>query len=252
MFDMETQGPPCHKSFEIPRQLDFLSPAEVSQTLTLIHNLKSHWREYQMASPAGPFFYTLGIPSYEYGFGRRSVSEYLDLSKKIFPILREEFQFLNEKIICFFSDLFKEHVELNSEGFSPPGFHIFESHADLLMQPEGFHVDNQSFWLPWTTSIDRSQSISFTISLEEPSGGSFLQWKNFRYRFREILKTEEGKRHFDQMPLFELAYKKGSLVLHDGFSYHKIGPWKKISPHDRRITHQGHLVKSEKGWMLFW
>jgi len=81
--------------------------------------------------------------------------------------------------------------------------------------------------------LPENDPISFTATVRLPKDGGGLQYK-------------EGDEEF------YLAYKVGEIVVHDGSIMHKIAPFKAFHEDDQRVTMQGHGVKIDDQYVLFW
>ena len=47
-------------------------------------------------------------------------------------------------------------------------------------------------------------------------------------------------------------YTLGQMVLHSGFQLHQVAPTPECGPGDERITLQGHGIKRDGVWQLYW
>ena len=188
-----------------------------------VMGLSSIWDERLPDRP----FYTLGG------------SAYLDIKssdKSTYGYKRKTF---NDTMVHCFGGLYKEVVAVLSDylkipcTFDPslcvPGFHIFFSHPAFVTSGGLWHMDMGHIAL----GLPENDPISFTATVRLPQDGGGLQYK-------------EGDEEF------YLAYKVGEMVVHDGCIMHKIAPLKAFHENDERVTMQGHGVKIDGQYVLFW
>jgi hypothetical protein len=96
-----------------------------------------------------------------------------------------------------------------------------------------------------------SGTLSFTLPIEEPSGGASMAIWPARYQDLARLKLSAVD-YASSRPPQTLTYARGRIVVHDGLILHAIGRAAVPTPEGYRITLQGHGVRSPEGWTLFW
>jgi hypothetical protein len=94
-------------------------------------------------------------------------------------------------------------------------------------------------------------TLSFTLAVEEPTGGASMALWNARYQDALALGFAAGT-YASKHPWRALPYTRGRMVVHDGMILHAVGPARGRAPQGVRITLQGHGVRSSKGWLLYW
>lgn len=174
-------------------------------------------------------FYTLGG------------SAYLDIEREDKTSYEYKQKTFNSSMVHCFGDLYSEvqavlenHLKVPCH-FDPllcvPGFHIFFSHPAFVTTGGVWHMDMGHIQL----GLPENDPISFTATVELPTDGGGLQ-----YKF-----SSNGEEHY-------LPYEVGGMVMHDGCMMHKIAPLKAFHEDDERITMQGHGVKVNGEYVLFW
>ena len=151
------------------------------------------------------------------------------------------------------------------------------------------HVDIQykehiSYWNTYN-EVDLEDQLSFTLPIELPThGGGLWLWDwlkldqeqidNFNFQGDEN-KDEYIKKHMEDMdpreskefwgngsvpleysPIYDtkpmvVPYTVGKLFYHVGHILHQIIPGYKLQPGDRRITLQGHGIKCDGIWKIY-
>lgn len=206
--------------------------------------LKHHWKS---RSERGHFF-TLGAASYLDAVNRRDA--YLKEAREINPVLRENFGWLCERIRKGFEDLLGQPVAYDDE-CALPGFHIFI--FDGVDQTNDQPSSRAHFDMQWMHAIPKcrpERTLSFTLSIEEPSGGCSLAiWP---IHFDTIQPGFDALRYAASRLSQTLQYRRGHMVVHDGLLLHAIGRGSIAAPKGNRITFQGHGARMSESWKLYW
>jgi len=126
------------------------------------------------------------------------------------------------------TDLLKVKASFDS-ALALPGFHIFFAHEAFVREGGLWHMDMGHIQL----GLPDIDPISFTVSVCLPKDGAGMDYK-----------VGDEEHH--------LAYKVGGMVVHDGCMMHRIAPLKSYLDNDERITMQGHGVKIDGEYILFW
>lgn len=222
---------------------EFLSPEECALISGKVLSLQSHWEP-----RLGPYqFATLGCAAYlDGGTG------YADKKSALNPILRETFQDVYERIRLYFCRLLGEEA-FYDEAYSYPGFHLFQLDGTEIAndQPaDRAHFDYQfmEIFADWQNTLE--MPVTFTIPIEEPSSGSSLEMWDLRPEGHAAIDYEH-KEYARTHPSKTVHYSIGRVFTHDGLNLHAMG---KIAPgaRGRRMTLQGHAIKRDKGWLLYW
>jgi hypothetical protein len=199
-----------------------------------IKELKSQWidRTYIGA------MYTLGKSAYLDG-----------------QLTQEEYDANNNLLMLHFSDFYddlleylKKHtgkqVEYKKDGLLP-GFHIFPSSYFIKYPFTSFHLDLQYNNTNWDnySNCDFNNPITFTIPIEIPKDGAGL------YFFDATKDTP--KRTATKSKKIKYNYKLGKIIFHTGHNWHLIAPCN-IKKNEHRITLQGHAIKCNDKWIVYW
>ena len=106
-------------------------------------------------------------------------------------------------------------------------------------------------WMQAIPGHEPQATLSFTLPIEQPSGGACLAVWPARYGDAVRLglaACDYAARH----PWQRVVYERGRIVIHDGRILHAIGPPADPASHGYRITLQGHGVRMPTGWILYW
>ena len=219
--------------------------------------------ENQMRISRAPFW-TLGAVSYLDHV--KDPEQYEKHRNYVNPVMYKKFNWIYE-IICerLQSDL-KEPVVI--DGFlSHPGFHIFSGKTGDLIEQEylelfqeslgSVHVDVQyeehiEYWKTFKR-VDFNNTLSFTIPIKLPSGGGGLYtWEDKVNPYSFNYTTNKNKLDELESPSIPNLYTEGEMIYFIGHLLHQMMPGVKVQPDDRRITVQGHGVKCDGTWRLYW
>jgi hypothetical protein len=203
---------------------------------------------------------TFWIPRYKSHMVRFSTlgfASYLDENQHV-----DDIRIRNQIILENFSDVldlvkdsllpilgsfeFDEHTPI-------PGFHIFESFEDGIdARDTKIHVDIPYQKYQFTkkfTNIDYDNPVNFTLTLELPTdGGGINMWDvvedptHFQLNYDSIVENLKTPEYF--------AYNKGELSYFFGYPIHQIAKKSTIRG-DRRITIQGHGLKCDNKWIIY-
>jgi hypothetical protein len=199
------------------------------------------------------FFCTLGIAAYQ---NTQNIESYFSKTKKLNPTLWNNFESIYIKIKIVFEELFGCKVLYPAYKLSLPGFHIFEigrkecfyggsPHFDLSFKNIPFIQDN--------TSTNYPEHYSFTIPLQLPNSGSGLNiWELELSEFTSTMSEEDKLKICNEKNKSFIEYHLGEMVLFNGYNYHQIAAVNQIIRSDRRITMQGHLVKCNNNFLIYW
>ena len=209
-------------------------------------------------------FWTLGAVSYLDHV--KDPDQYNKHRDYVNPVMYKKFNWIYE-IICerLQSDL-KEPVII--DGFlAHPGFHIFATKTGSVLEPEylklfeeplgSVHVDVQyeehyDYWHSFK-EVDLENTLSFTIPVNLPThGGGLYTWEDEVNPYSFNYTTNENKLDELESPSVSNLYNKGEMIYFIGHLLHQMMPGTKLQPTDRRITVQGHGVKCDGVWRLYW
>ena len=209
-------------------------------------------------------FWTLGAVSYLDGVASHAL--YNRHRDALNPLLRKKFNWIYE-IICerLQSDL-KEPVVID-EVLAHPGFHIFAAKNGTTIEPEylklfeeslgSVHVDvqyeeHEEYWKNFK-EVDLKNTLSFTVPIQLPThGGGLYTWDDEVDAYSFNYATNKLKLSELECASVTNLYTRGEMIYFVGHLLHQMMPGRNIQPSDKRITVQGHGVKCDGVWRLYW
>lgn len=214
-------------------------------------------------------YYTLGASAYL--DGDKAPGTYTRMAREHNPILIEHFAPLYDMVAETIEKTTGMPVEY-SERFARPGFHIFLADdgfqnekdvtlADWLVEKHKpafvgnpIHCDTAHYFLDWTDSwdVDMANPISFTVTFELPSAGHGIDFWDLTWTETSHLPPDELKALLAVREKVRFNYTPGRMVFHSGLHYHQVAPLAPMKPGERRITLQGHGLRCDGKWRLFW
>lgn len=247
-------------------ELELLSEQETAGVRATLHRLREHWIQRHPTAP----FYTLGASNY-FDIAYNPILPYYRMAARYNPILREHLGWLYDSLAARLSSHFGEPVEYRAN-LAMPGFHIlladkaFESAQDLThlewfrakgkadIVANAMHCDTAHLVVDWGSreGLDLQHPISITLSIALPRSGAGLNYWDFGLERTNGLPQKEIRDVLLSNPRHYFPYQAGSVVLHSGLQYHQMAPMRDIVAGDERITLQGHGVRCNGAWQLFW
>ena len=224
-------------------QHDLLEADECAAIARQVVDLRPHWLRRSQGS-----FYSLGTAAYLDAPARHQA--YLESARRTNPVLLETFADLEDRVARFLAELLAERVAIDTQR-AVPGFHIF-----LLDGSDRGHDEparRAHFDLQWRDAYpgpEPTGTLSFTLPIETPSGGASMAVWNMHYH--DALLGAHATEHALSHPPRRIDYTPGRIVIHDGLILHAIGAAGQTRPRGRRITLQGHAVRLDQGWRLYW
>lgn len=239
-----------------------LTSKECEVYLKKIYSLKSNWIGRNKDLP----FYTLGMAAYLDG----PTNEYFNLEKRTIynRVLNDNFSELYNTLKHKLSIFLRTPCELYDKS-SIPGFHIYMNHLGLkdskfVHQPTP-HLDIQFKYVFPEKGIKQEDFISFTLCLSCPEGCGLNIWEPEIQLPEDVLDGLTEKSFIDcgpynplsqylaqsiyKKPTLFIPYKIGGMAIHNGVFYHYPVLMATKIP---RITLQGHGVKKDGKFLLFW
>ena len=225
---------------------EFLTSDECAQIAAKVDSLRAFW---ESTSPFGRTF-VLGAASYIHAIGGAG-PPYHDRARRLTPILHEHLGWMYTRLVRSLSTALRAPVTL-AEGLAPPGFHLFlwdramhllrcSVHCDLQFQAHGF----TRFGTP-----DLAHPLSFTVEIRAPATGAGMNvWSVTRDDPRS--RSTGTEREFEATPPRYVRYGLGELTMHSGLNFHQIAPIV-MSPGESRVTLQGHAVRCDGTWQVYW
>jgi hypothetical protein len=234
--------------------IEILRPAQCEEICSTVHMLRSFWTQVNEQTE----FFTLGVASYiEFCRPGDAAARYREKARQSNPLLCEYFAGIME----YLRVTLQRHLggpAAFAEELGRPGFHIWLTEAIPRQPTASVHFDLQYRQVGWPVGAcaDYERPVSFTLPLRLPAGGGGMNVWNLHHNEVEELgargvpvdinemKEARERLHYD--------YKPGHLVVHTGHFLHQIAPVERIEPGDERITLQGHAMRCDGRWMLYW
>jgi hypothetical protein len=246
--------------------IDFLSVDECARIRSAIQDMREHWLQ---RHPLAPFF-TLGPANY-FDIAYNPLLPYYRLAARYNPMLLEKFGWLYRKL----TSAIEEHLGAPAEyrlNFALPGFHIFLSDsafhapADLThlewfkakgkkeVVGNAIHCDTAHLVVDWGSrdGLEIDEPISITVSIALPRAGAGLNYWDFGLERTQGMSQPEIRDLLLASPKHFHPYHVGAMVIHSGLRYHQMAAMPEMEPGDERITLQGHAVRQNGVWQLFW
>jgi hypothetical protein len=220
-----------------------LRPKECEAVRERVVALREHWTR----RSEGDFF-TLGAAAYLDAPAR--LDAYTKIAQTLNPVLRENFEWLYERVRGGLEQVLGQPVSYTCE-CALPGFHIFLFSGDDQSSDRPAtraHFDLQ--WMHAMPGHPPEETLSFTLLVEEPSGGSSMEiWPAHK---NAVPSNFNALQYAATHSSRTLRYSPGYMVVHDGLLLHAIGQASIAAPRGTRITLQGHGARSSEGWKLYW
>jgi hypothetical protein len=225
---------------------------------TEVRRLRSQWIP-RMPPPAS--FFTLGVASYQdltSPVPGVAAHDYYQRAPIYNAIILNRLSWLLERVRSTLECWLDAPAHF-SERLAVPGFHIFEEPAIPRADGASIHCDLQYQLINWNDGApppDLINPISFTLPIELPRGGGGLNCWDLSYeevpvllRQHRVSTVGEVIRH--RKKTFH-PYSLGVMAVHSGHQVHQIGPSPVVQPEDQRITLQGHGLRRNLEWVLYW
>lgn len=237
-----------HTMAHAPEEIAMLMPFEAQQITQEVHHSRPYWKQRHATAP----FFTLGVASYLDG-GAGKGKAYTEGVAQLNPLLRERFGLLYDRLSDVLTEALKCPV-FYDERFSLPGFHIYLGDEVFTRPVAKIHCDLQYRNLDWSgvPGVDFTDPLSFTLPVSLPQSGGGLNYWNLGRTDADTLPREEFAQRFREQPPEYFPYTEGRLVLHSGQMIHQASLMSDLQPGDERITLQGHGVRVDGRWLLYW
>jgi hypothetical protein len=228
-------------------QIPVLSPEEARAVRDRVHALRIHWTQRLPWLP----FYTLGAAIYlDMPAGSR---QYRALAERVNPVLASEFGWLHERVAAILSEQLDGPVSLDPR-IGLPGFHVFLAHPAFGDPLASVHLDLQYQQIDWGAmgyeKVEEPRSFTLAIALPR-NGGGLCTWPLSRTEFEALPMDRVGELVEAHARQF-WSYTVGHMAIHHGHQVHMIAPCPNMQGDDERITLQGHAVRCDGTWVLYW
>ncbi len=246
--------------------IDFLSPGECAAVRQALGGMREHWIQ---RHPVAPFF-TVGAANY-FDIAFNPLLPYYRMAARYNRILLDAMPWLYDRIL----DAVERNLGARAEyrpNLAIPGFHIFlgddafHSPRDLThvewfrakgnkdVVGNAIHCDTAHLVVDWGSrdGLDIEHPISITVSIALPESGAGLNYWDFGLERTNGMPQDQLRELLLASPKHYHPYRLGGMVVHSGLRYHQMAPMPAMKPGDERITLQGHGVRSNGVWQLFW
>jgi hypothetical protein len=255
--------------------IDTLSIDELNKVSQLIDLFQEYWVPRGIYLPGQGFvrdpntpvdFYTLGAVTYIDGY---NLPEYYRYAEQVNPVLKEYFGWLYDIVLDKLSEELNDPCDLIDE-LGHPGFHIFGHKPNkpifpatkyIMENPHAtIHVDlqHQNHMPIWNKfrDVDLENVLTFTLAIELPiNGGGLNTWQSVKTeQFQYDNEYTKRLKSFDYGEYGEptvVQYHEGKNFYFIGELLHQMGPGYDLNALDRRITLQGHGVKCDGIWRIY-
>jgi hypothetical protein len=222
-----------------PKLVEFLTREECDRVFADVLSLRDLWKPFPNPLGVKPLYY-LGAAKYI-----EEHSNYREHAGQMNVILEQKFRHVYDKLIGFFQRELGAPVRL-WEGGAYPGFHIFVRHWMSRYPIASLHYDKiNARPSTWGDRLIEG-FFSFTLPIRLPSKGAGL------FVFDET--AADVPPHLKPLLKFrektKVEYREGTLVIHDGLTYHMIAP-SDIEDGEYRMTMQGHGLLIDGAWHLY-
>ena len=233
--------PPLEAHTSLERAL-VLDRVECAKAVVDVLALRDCWIQRVAVAP----FFTLGAASYLDADPKPG--SYRSLLKVFNPLLKQRFGWMLDRV----SRAISESMGLETvwlEGAAVPGFHIYLSNEIFFESVAEIHFDRQYEQVDWSSvsNPDFSTPLSFTMPIDLPkAGGGLNTWP-----VEEIELKRMQAAGIDPPMTFQ-PYALGELVMHSGNLLHQAALGRVMAEDERRITLQGHGIRSGNRMYLYW
>ena len=277
--ESQTHSLKTSSNFKFGRLPQVLDPLERERLEREVDSLDKLWLNRSTCKPIVPFW-TLGAVTYLEGCD--DIQKYHKHRTAVNPILKKKFSWLYEILCARLSEELDDPCVVD-DMLGLPGFHIFgkkgmdNRECRLMEQPlASIHTDIQykehSCYWKCFDEVDFDNPLSFTLTVTLPTNGGGLyiwDWANFDQKMIDEFNFQSNDEKIDVLnnkylwengsvpryeptyePLME-SYVEGNMIYFTGPIVHQIAPAKNCHPNDRRITLQGHGLKCDGVWRLY-
>ena len=234
--------------------LPILDERACADTAAAVHAARRSWVPRQ-AEPCR--FFTLGRASYLDDIDRSWPEyDYLTQAARDNALLRDRFGALHDAVL----DALRRRLGpcRLTDSYALPGFHIFLAHGIPKDDAASVHFDlqYQRLGLSPKEVSEIEHTLSFTLPIRLPRAGGGLNVWSITHQEYVAAKREGKVDAVKEMARDELKahvpYKIGEMVVHGGAILHQITGVASIEADDERISLQGHGMRRNGVWELYW
>lgn len=225
------------------RHLPILDPDECASIASQVCEMREHWIFRQ------PGFYTLGYAAYMDCRDPQRRLRYFDDAPRLNRVLADRFEPVYRRVLAVLEAELAAPFSMAEEQ-AIPGFHVWLGPG---IPHRGFDAGSVHFDLQYLDNglggdgrLTAAEVLSVTLPVRLPKAGGGLNIWNVRYP------EPAGPEVWPFTKMAAVHYEIGSLVLHSGHELHQIAPAERIEDGDERICLQGHAVRQNGRWLLYW
>ena len=219
-------------------RVDLFTPDEVAEVVTTVDAVPAGLRHGTEDVPGPVGLTTIGEAFYR---NRDRPGHYTDCARADNRVLYRHFRLVHERVATFFEHRYALPVVF-AEELAVPGFHLFGFGAPGEYHGGGWHVDALETQVPFLAArqADITAVVNFTVPFVLPDGGSGMD-----------LEADAPGRRGGGEPI-TVPYRAGTMLFTETELWHRISGSRCLSPGQRRVTYQGHGVRLDGRWILFW
>jgi hypothetical protein len=234
--------------FDNVQNYPLLAADECTRLAAAIHEMRPYWLQ---RHPVAPFF-TLGVASY-LDATQEPQRFYHDPSYHMNTVLAASFSWVYRRLLDGLTQLLREKV-VYRPSCALPGFHVALWCPAFENWEASVHQDLQYQLLDWNPAEkpDFRRPLSFTLSITLPQHGGGLNIWDVNHDELEGLSPDERHRKIMAARMQYHPYQLGHLAVHSGHKVHQIARTKKELEGDERVTLQGHGIRCDGVWQLYW
>lgn len=220
--------------------VELFGPAEVAEVVAAVEDVPSALRREAWRTARGDVVATIGEPLYR---NRERFRYYAERARAENRLLYRHFRLAHERVATFFEHRYAVPVVF-ADDLAVPGFHLFSFGAPGVYEGGGWHVDTLHAQVPHLAARRRDVQgvVNFTVPFELPDGGSGMDLEDDL-----PCSAQRGGGASVHVP-----YRTGTMLFTESEHWHRIAPSRCLSPSQRRTTYQGHGVRLDDRWILFW
>jgi len=253
-----TEPKPTGDEWELIR-IDLLTEKECAEVLSVVHDLIGYKSGTRLGAASYKPLPLIGKQIDKYPIGKQ-INKYIYRRRamKLNPIFRERLGWLYDRLAKALADALGAPTRYPDD-LALPGFHvnqkaIREKTVGPFRTGPAPHFDLQWQKIDWgdPSKVDFKLPLSFTLAVALPAKGGGLKTWDIRYdEYRKLDTDEKAKLRAVRKEEYH-PYTVGQMVLHSGFQLHQVAPTPDFGPGDERITLQGHGIKRDGVWQLYW
>lgn len=245
-------APDHDERFGLMDRLSALSGADCAEIEARVLALRPRWSTRRWRGT-----FTIGRATYaDAANGADAQREYHDQLPAANRLLRERFGDLLELVRARLERHLGEPVAFY-ERAALPGFHIFAPPGIPVGDRGTPHFDLQHRYIAWPSPPDEGRLLSFTLPIATPAAGAGMDlWDLTQPEYQRIARGGDAELSREQVirttPMVRCPYVPGRLHLQSRMLLHRIAGIPSVAPDDLRITLQGHAVRLDGRWLLYW